>query len=129
MQEAEDCFSCAATADICVLRTLHKVVMSQADIAEGVIEQTSRASLKRKTSTEESDPRQLSKRAAKKLRRSRAKTAQGTGDDGLDEELHINTAIAHMDGPMVVDYLAKQTQRFEEDLSTVELEDKRVPGA
>lgn len=82
-------------------------------------------SLKRK---ETSDGTQtVSKRAAKRKRKAAA--AGPSAFDEIDEELHVNPAIARMDGALLADHVARQTKRFEKDISVVELEDRRIPGA
>ncbi|RFU28134.1 hypothetical protein B7463_g8191, partial [Scytalidium lignicola] len=40
----------------------------------------------------------------------------------------INNAIAAMDNQLLADYVAQQTRRFEDQLSSVELEDKYIPA-
>lgn len=67
-----------------------------------------------------------SKRAIKRLKRGGGIVRDDV--DEIDEEQEVNLAFARMDGPMTVDFLARQTKRFDKDLSIVELEDKRIPG-
>jgi protein CMS1 len=49
-------------------------------------------------------------------------------NDDLDEELRLNLAIGRMDGQLLVDHVAQRTKRFEPELSTVEREDRYLPG-
>jgi hypothetical protein len=49
-------------------------------------------------------------------------------DDDLDEELGLNLAIGRMDGQLLVDHVAQRTKKFEPELSTVEREDRYLPG-
>ncbi len=51
-----------------------------------------------------------------------------TEADELDLAAGINRAFAHMDGQLLADYLAQRTNKFESDLSQVELEDVYIPG-
>lgn len=81
------------------------------------------AGTKRKTT---SDGEQLmSKRAAKRKKKAPANDAF----ENIDEELQIKTAMGRMDGALLADHVARQTKRFEKDISAVELEDRRIPGA
>jgi protein CMS1 len=58
----------------------------------------------------------------------RKKTKKGKPhDDGdVDLEAGLNLAIAKMDPPLLADYVAQRTKRFEKDLSSIELEDKYI---
>jgi protein CMS1 len=49
-------------------------------------------------------------------------------DEDVDVEAGLNHAIAKMDSHLLADYIARQTRRYENDLSSVELEDKYLPG-
>ncbi|PQE13464.1 Replication regulator protein [Rutstroemia sp. NJR-2017a WRK4] len=48
-------------------------------------------------------------------------------DEDIDVEAGVNLAIAKMDNHLLADYIARQTRRYENDLSSVELEDKYLP--
>ena len=78
---------------------------------------------KRKAETPDGEAT-ISKRASKRKKSKGANSA----DDEIDEENQINRAISKMDGRLMADYIARQTKRFEPNLSTVELEDRRIPG-
>lgn len=82
------------------------------------------AGVKRKIEADGEKP--VSKRAAKRKRKA---AATPSAYDEIDETKGINPAIARMDGALLADHVARQTQRFEKDLSAVELEDLRIPGA
>lgn len=82
-------------------------------------------SLKRKETSD--NIQTVSKRAAK--RKKKAVTAGPSVFDEIDGDLHVNPAIARMDGALLADHIARQTKRFEKDISVVELEDRRIPGA
>lgn len=86
-------------------------------------EENQTTSSKRKRDTEEVE--QSSKKTAKKRKSKKSKVA---GDDELDTELGINNAFAHMDSQLLADYVAQRTRQYESDLSSVELEDKYIPG-
>lgn len=49
-------------------------------------------------------------------------------DEDVDVEAGLNNAIAKMNDHLLVDYVASQTRRYESDLSSVELEDRYLPG-
>lgn len=66
------------------------------------------------------------KRKAKKARRNKAPA--DIDEDELDQELGVNKSIATMDGNLMVNYIARRVQKFEKDLSTVELDELRLPG-
>ncbi|GAB7355997.1 hypothetical protein MBLNU459_g6624t1 [Dothideomycetes sp. NU459] len=80
---------------------------------------------KRKRGDESETAATESKRAAK---RKKSKKPKDISDEALDEEKGVNHAIAHMDSQLLADHIAQRTKRFQTDLSTVELEDLRVPA-
>ncbi|KAM3064971.1 Protein cms1 [Clarireedia jacksonii] len=49
-------------------------------------------------------------------------------DEDIDVEAGLNHAIAKMDNHLLADYIARQTRRYEDDLSSIELEDKYLPA-
>ena len=65
-----------------------------------------------------------SKRARRKQKRRRRHDAARD----LDESNGVNTSLARFDPQLIADLLAKQTRRFQPDLSTPEAEELRVPG-
>jgi protein CMS1 len=73
----------------------------------------------------EADLEQGAKKAAKKSKSRRAKADE---DDELDIETGINKAFSHMDNQLLADYIGQRTRKYESDLSSVELEDKYLPG-
>jgi protein CMS1 len=83
---------------------------------------TNKHSIKRKRDRDEGHP---PKKAAKKTKGNKAKN---TKDDDLDVESRINNAFSHMDNQLLADYMAQRTRKYESDLSTIELEDKYLPG-
>lgn len=78
---------------------------------------------KRKRDAEPEQP--ISKRAAKKAKSKKSKTAE---DDELDLDLGVNRAFAGMDNQLLADYVARQTRKFENELTEVELKDKYLPA-
>lgn len=70
-----------------------------------------------------SDKDQPSKKTAKISKKTRS-----TQDDDLDTESSINKAICRMDNQLLADYIAQRTREYESDLSSIELEDKYLPG-
>lgn len=83
---------------------------------------TTPSSKKRKRGSDEP----ATKKTAKKPKSKKAKEAQ---DDELDIEAGINNAFSHMDNQLLADYIAQRTRKYESDLSSIELEDKYIPGA
>jgi protein CMS1 len=67
---------------------------------------------------------QSAKRAAKKTKSKK----NAIDEDELDLENCINKAFSHMDNQLLADYLAQRTRKYESDLSSIELEDKHIPG-
>jgi protein CMS1 len=71
------------------------------------------------------DVEQDAKKAAKKTKNKKAKADEG---DELDIETGINKAFSHMDNQLLADYVGQRTRKYESELSSVELEDKYLPG-
>jgi protein CMS1 len=71
------------------------------------------------------DLNQISKKV--KDNNSRSKNGNVTNEE-LDFTAGINRALARMDNQLLADHIAQRTRRFESDLSSVELEDKHIPG-
>jgi hypothetical protein len=71
------------------------------------------------------DSEQVAKKAAKKTK---SKKAKSTAEDELDIDAGLNNAFSHMDSQLLADYMAQRTRKFESDLSSIELEDKFIPG-
>jgi len=65
--------------------------------------------------------------AGKKRRRPKSKS-KATEEDELDLEAGTNNAFSHMDNHLLADYVAQRTRRYESDLSSIELEDRYIPG-
>jgi hypothetical protein len=63
--------------------------------------------------------------AGKKKKKPKSKKVE---EDELDLEAGINNAFSHMDSQLLADYVAQRTRRYESDLSSIELEDKYIPG-
>jgi protein CMS1 len=61
----------------------------------------------------------------KKKKRPKTKAVE---EDDLDLDAGINNAFSHMDSQLLADYVAQRTRRYESDLSSIELEDKYIPG-
>jgi len=82
---------------------------------------------------EEADEKTIteSKASTKRLKRQKfkeKKNAKATANPDIDTVTGLNTAIGRMDASHLADYVAKQTKKFQPELSVVELEDRRVPG-
>lgn len=78
-----------------------------------------KSSKKRKRGPEKSE---------KKVKKVKSKKAKATEDEELDIDAGINNAFSHMDNQLLADYIAQQTRKYESDLSSVELDDKYIPG-
>lgn len=72
----------------------------------------------------------LDKKALKKAKRKEKKKAKAKDIDenDLDQELGVNRAFQHMDSQLLADYINARTRLYGKDLSSVELEDRFVPG-
>lgn len=66
------------------------------------------------------------KPARKRQKKKRNATANDDGD--MDFDLSINRAVARMDSNLLANHVARQTQRFGKDLSSVELTDLTLEG-
>jgi len=72
-----------------------------------------------------------SEASSKRLKRQKfkeKKNAKAAANPDIDNVTGLNTAIGRMDASHLADYVAKQTKKFQPELSVVELEDRRVPG-
>lgn len=71
-----------------------------------------------------------SKKAIKKAKRKEKKKQKlkAINEDDLDQELGVNHAFERMDGQLLADYINSRTRLYGKDLSSVELEDRVVPG-
>lgn len=67
----------------------------------------------------------VGKKKKKPKSKSKAKVIE---EDEFDLEAGINKAFSHMDSQLLADYVAQRTRRYESDLSSIELEDKYIPG-
>lgn len=74
---------------------------------------------------DENDGKKSKKQRKKTFKK---KVPKDVNDDELDGKLGLNLAIGRMDGQLLVDHVAQRTKRFEPDLSTVEKEDRYLPG-
>ena len=80
--------------------------------------------LKRKRERGENEDLSVYKAATKK----KSKKSR-PGDDGyLDLDQGLNTAIGHLDSHLIADYIAQQDKRYGKHLSSLETEDRRIPG-
>lgn len=73
----------------------------------------------------EPDADKKSKRSNKKINRNKADHSEEVEIDLVEG---INTAFSRMDSQLLADYIAQSTRKFESDLSSVEYEDKYIPG-
>jgi protein CMS1 len=88
------------------------------------------ASSKKRKREAEPEATKDSKKAAKKLKRKEKKKqkAKEIDEDDLDQELGVNHSFERMDGQLVADYVNGRTRLYGKELSSVELEDKFIPG-
>jgi protein CMS1 len=61
-------------------------------------------------------------------KKSKSKKRKTDDEDGLDIDSGINTAFENMNNQLVADHIAQKTRKYESDLSSIELEDKYIPG-
>jgi protein CMS1 len=59
---------------------------------------------------------------------SQSKKQKTANEEELDPAAGINKAFARMDNQLLADYVAQRTRRFESELSSIELEDRYIPG-
>ena len=88
--------------------------------------QSKRSQKKRKRSGEDK-PEPSAEDLAKKPKTKKQK--QQYEDENLDMELGINKGFATMDSQLLADYVEAKTRNYEKDLSSVELEDKRIASS
>ena len=86
------------------------------------LEKSKRGSKKRKRGPE---PEPVSKDIAK---RTKSKKVKAVEDGELEIDAGINIVFSHMDSQLLADYVAQRIRRYEGDLSSVELDDKYIPG-
>ncbi|KAI9655842.1 MAG: hypothetical protein M1821_005277 [Bathelium mastoideum] len=73
----------------------------------------------------ETEPAVSNKPALKRKKKAKSNASE---DHASGERNGVNEAIGHMDGNLLADHIAQCIKRFEPDLSSVELEDRYVPG-
>lgn len=114
--------------------TKHDQTMSDSDSEGGVplieAEFDIAASSKKRKREAEPEATKESKKAAKKQKRKEKKKqkAKEIDEDDLDQELGVNHSFERMDGQLVADYVNARTRLYGKELSSVELEDKFIPG-
>jgi protein CMS1 len=88
------------------------------------------ASTKKRKRDVESETTKDSKKAAKKLKRKEKKKqkVKEIDEDDLDQELGVNHSFERMDGQLLADYFNARTRLYGKELSSVELEDRSIPG-
>lgn len=126
-------FFCCATVIIAKHRNTSQT-MSDSESEGGVplidAEFDSTASTKKRKREAEPEATKDSKKAAKKAKRKEKKKlkVKEIDEDDLDQELGVNHAFERMDAQLVADYVNARTRLYGKDLSSVELEDKFIPG-
>lgn len=114
--------------------TKYDQTMSDSDSEGGVplieAEFDTTASSKKRKREAEPEATKESKKAAKKQKRKEKKKqkAKEIDEDDLDQELGVNHSFERMDGQLVADYVNARTRLYGKELSSVELEDKFIPG-
>jgi protein CMS1 len=71
------------------------------------------------------------KRQDGQFRREREKKRTRTNlhFEEIDEAKGINLALGNLNSDLLADYIAKKMKKFDSDATSVELEDKRLPGS
>lgn len=77
---------------------------------------------KRKRTAEDSSAR------IKTPRTEKSQISRPSYVQALDLEKGVNTAIKNLDSHLLADYIAQKTKRFDDNLTVVELEERRIPG-
>jgi protein CMS1 len=90
----------------------------------------STVSSKKRKAEAEPETSKESKKAAKKLKwkEKKKQKAKAIDEDDLDQVLGVNHSFERMDGQLLADYINARTRVYGKDLSSVELEDKFIPG-
>jgi hypothetical protein len=121
-------------SDCCDIIHNTSLTMSDSDSEGGIplieAEFDNTASSKKRKREAEPEATKESKKAAKKLKRREKKKqkAKEIDEDDLDQELGVNHSFERMDGQLVADYVNARTRLYGKELSSVELEDKFIPG-
>ena len=63
------------------------------------------------------------------VKKPRSKKKKVDEEEGLDIDAGINTSFAYMNSQLIADHIAQKTRKYESDLSSIELEDRYIPGA
>jgi hypothetical protein len=113
--------------------TFHKMSDSESEGGVPLVEAQfdTTASTKKRKRDLESETTKDSKKAAKKLKRKEKKKKQKVKDideDDLDQELGVNHSFERMDSQLLADYFNARTRLYGKELSSVELEDRSIPG-
>lgn len=112
--------------------TLHTLAMSiEDDLQEPLLERlsaTPEPESKNTGSTSKKRKRGVVEQGAKKAAKKSKSKKNAVEEDELDIEIGINKAFSHMDNQLLADYIAQRTRKYESDLSSIELEDKHIPG-
>lgn len=82
---------------------------------------------KREDGPSEKDAAKAEKKRAKRRNQKKLK-AKAIDNEQLDEKLSVNHAFEHMDSQLLADYINQRTRLYGKELSTVELEDRFLPG-
>lgn len=101
---------------------------TQSDLQEPLIERVSSSSCEPDTTHSKKRKRGVEQSAIRSAKKPKSKKAKDALDDELDIEAGINNAFSHMDSQLLADYIAQRTKKYENDLSSIELEDKHIPG-
>jgi len=64
----------------------------------------------------------------KAVKKKETRRSRSGGDEYHDVEQGLNNAIGRFDEPLLADYVAQREKRFGQDLSSVEIEDRYIPG-
>lgn len=108
--------------------------MSDSDTEGGVplieAEFDTTASSKKRKREAEPEASKESKKAAKKAKRKEKKKqkAKEIDEEDLDQALGINHSFERLDKQLLADYVNARTRLYGKELSSVELEDRFIPG-
>lgn len=98
------------------------------DLQEPLIERLSSSPEPDTTQSSKKRKRGVEKPPTKSAKKPKSKKAKDALDEDLDIEAGVNNAFSHMDSQLLADYIAQRTKKYEDDLSSIELEEKHIPG-
>lgn len=97
-------------------------------LSAGSVSTTTSDQISKKRKREASRSNQETGKRLPKKSSATTKKQKFSEDDDFDIEAGINCAFSNMNSQLVADYLGQRTRKHESELSSVELEDRHIPG-